>query len=102
MRRIRIRAAIVIALFTMMCQHQRYAVLFAIVTPLLLAEPMAIAIKQKRALDWRRSTRVAILAVGIVGITFGAESLGWPAEDRTRAWAHKEDLRLGRHALSLC
>jgi hypothetical protein len=77
-----IRAAIVIALFVMMCLHQRYAMVFAIVTPLLLAEPIAVAMQQKSTLDWRRSARVAILAVGIVGATFGAESLAWPRRAR--------------------
>jgi hypothetical protein len=73
-----IRAAIVIALFVMMCQHWRFGVVFDIITLLILATPFAKPIEQKRALDWRRSARVAILAVGLVGVTFGAESLTWP------------------------
>jgi hypothetical protein len=75
-----IGVAIVVALFGMTFQHQRAAMLLTLITPMLLAGPIANALEQKRVLDWRRAARIATLAVVTVGAIFSAESLSWPIE----------------------
>jgi hypothetical protein len=77
-----IRAAIVIALFGMACQHQRFLIVLAICAPVILSGPIARALDQKEVLDWGRTARVATLAVVLVAAVFGAESLVWPTAPR--------------------
>jgi hypothetical protein len=71
------RIAIVIALLGMACQHERMAMLLALITPMLLAGPIANVLDQKRMLDWRRAAQIATFTVVTVGAIFGAESLAW-------------------------
>jgi hypothetical protein len=80
MRMNAIRVAIVLSLFGMTFQHQRAAMLLTLITPMLLAGPVANALEQKHMLDWRRAARIATLAVVTVAAIFGAESLSWPIE----------------------
>jgi hypothetical protein len=60
--------------------HVRHQQLLALITPMLVAGPIAAAIEQKRVLDLRRATRVATSAIVIVAAIFGLNSLAWPVE----------------------
>jgi hypothetical protein len=73
-----IRVALVIALFGMAWQHQRMVLLFVLITPMLMATPIANALEQKPVLNWRHAALVAMIAITIVGAIFGAEFLAWP------------------------
>jgi hypothetical protein len=54
-----IRVAVLLALIAMTILHLRYQIFLASLAPMIIAQPIAAAIEQRRIAEWRRELRVA-------------------------------------------
>jgi hypothetical protein len=71
-----IRVALIIGLIAMALQHSRHQVLLGILAPMLLARPIAAAIRAKRpGEEWRRAARVAVAATIAATLAIGGVRL---------------------------
>jgi hypothetical protein len=76
-----IRVALIVALVAMALQHSRHQMLLGILAPLLLARPIAAAIRAERpGEEWRRVARVALPATIVATLTIGGVRLLTPIE----------------------
>jgi hypothetical protein len=80
-----IRVALIVALVAMALQHSRHQMLLGILAPLLLARPIAAAIRAERpGEEWRRVARVALPATIVATLTIGGVRLLTPIEPPRR------------------
>ena len=76
-----IRAALLLALVAMALQHSRHQVLLGILAPMLLARPIAAAIRAERPGEaWRRVARIALPATIAAVLAIGGLRLLTPIE----------------------
>jgi hypothetical protein len=76
-----IRAALIIALVAMALQHSRHQMLLGILAPMLLARPIAAAIRAGRpGEEWRRIGRIALPATVAATLAVSAVRLLTPIE----------------------
>ena len=76
-----IRVALIVALVAMALQHARHQVLLGILAPMLLARPIAAAIRAERPGDeWRRVARIALPATIAATLAIGGVRLLMPIE----------------------
>ena len=76
-----IRAALLLALVAMALQHSRHQVLLGILAPMLLARPIAAAIRAERPGEaWRRVARIALPATIAAVLAIGGLRLLMPIE----------------------
>jgi hypothetical protein len=76
-----IRAALLVALVAMALQHSRHQVLLGILAPMLLARPIAAAIRAGRpGEEWRRIGRIALPATVAATLAVSAVRLLTPIE----------------------
>ena len=76
-----IRVALLIALVAMALQHSRHQMLLGILAPMLLARPIAAAIRAERpSEEWRRIARIALPATIAATLAIGGVRLLMPIE----------------------
>ncbi len=75
-----IRTALLIVLIVMALEHVRHQLLLGLLAPMLLARPVARAIGQAPAADWRRTERIALAATAAACLVIGAARLLMPVE----------------------
>jgi hypothetical protein len=76
-----IRVALILALVAMSLQHSRHQMLLGILAPMLLARPIAAAIRAERPGEhWRRAARVALPATIAAVLAIGGVRLLAPIE----------------------
>jgi hypothetical protein len=89
-----IRAALIIGLVAMALQHSRHQVLFGILAPMLLAQPIAAAIgAAAQDEERRRVARIALAATVVAALMIGGARLMAPIERTDRAAAPISALR---------
>jgi hypothetical protein len=83
-----VRVALLLALVAMGLQHSRHQVLLGILAPMLLARPIAAAIRAERpGEDWRRVAGIALPATVAATLAIGGLRLLMPIEPIDRAAA---------------
>ena len=75
-----IRTALLILLIVMALEHVRHQLLLGLLAPMLLARPVAKAIGQEPAENWRRIARIALAATAAACLVVGAARLLMPVE----------------------
>ena len=75
-----IRTALLILLIVMALEHVRHQLLLGLLAPMLLARPVAKAIGQEPAEDWRRIALIALAATAAACLAVGAARLLTPVE----------------------
>ena len=75
-----IRTALLVLLIVMALEHVRHQLLLGLLAPMLLARPIAKAIGQAPAEDWRRVARIALAATAAACLVIGAARLLMPVE----------------------
>ena len=96
-----IRVALIIGLVAMALQHSRHQMLLGILAPMLLARPIAVAIRAERpSEEWRRIARTALpatiaatLAIGGVRLLMPIEPIDGPAAPISALSAVSPELR---------
>lgn len=73
-----LRLLLLLALLHMALQHTRHQVVLAVVAPLLLAEPIALALGRERTAQLRSLAPAAMFAVAALALA--TARLAWPAE----------------------
>ena len=75
-----IRTALLILLIAMALQHVRHQLLLGLLAPMLLARPVATAVGQAPAEEWRRIARIALAVTAAACLVVGAARLLTPVE----------------------
>ncbi len=96
-----IRVALIIGLVAMALQHSRHQMLLGILAPMLLARPIAVAIRAERpSEEWRRIARIALpltiaatLAIGGVRLLMPIEPIDGPSAPISALSAVSPELR---------